>query len=57
MPNYTDKKKICLEISKELYKDFNKAIIDKYGNVYGHISKCLEEGIELWLKLQRGEIA
>ena len=46
------KKKICLEISEDLYKELNQMILNKFGNVFGHIGATIEESIELWLNKQ-----
>ncbi|KKN62993.1 hypothetical protein LCGC14_0506330 [marine sediment metagenome] len=52
MVKVADKIKVCLYVGSELYKNFNHAILEKYGNVHGHIGKTLEEAIKLWLKYQ-----
>ena len=45
----SDKKKVCIEISKKLYKDFQREIVEKYGATYGNIKSALQEGIRLWI--------
>ena len=53
MDGKTDKKKICLEISKGLYKNLQLEIVKKFGKTHGHIGETLEEGIKLWIKVQK----
>lgn len=43
------KKNVNLTINEELLKELNHALVDKYGNVFGHVSEAFEEGIKLWL--------
>lgn len=43
------KKKICLEISEDLYRALHQAILDIYGSVFGHIGATVENCIEFWL--------
>lgn len=45
----SDRKKICIEISKDLYKNFQREILEKYGCIYGNIKIALQEGIKLWI--------
>lgn len=45
--------KIIATVEDELEKKFKKAVIDKYGKLRDHQSKCVEEAIRLWLKDQR----
>ena len=52
----SDKKKICIEISRELYKNFQKEIVEKYGSTYGKIKIALQEGMRLWIANEQKKI-
>lgn len=51
----TDKKRITFDIPKALYTNFQKVILDKYGDLYGHIGESITEGIELWLQKENSK--
>jgi len=51
-----DKKKFCLEVSKELYKKLQGTIVYKFGSTYGNIRIAIEEGIAMWIKEQQSSI-
>lgn len=53
----SDKKKVCISIQKSIFKEFNKVVAEKYGQVYGFMSKSIEDSINLWMELQKGEIS
>ena len=40
-------------ISKALLKELNRFLVEKYGNVFGHIGESFEAGLEMWLKEQQ----
>jgi hypothetical protein len=44
--------KLIITISDSLDRDFKKAIIDRYGSLRTHMTKCGEEAIQLWLQSQ-----
>ena len=46
----TDKKRVTFDMPKVLYTSFQKVILDKYGDLYGHIGQTITEGIKLWLQ-------
>jgi translation initiation factor 2 alpha subunit (eIF-2alpha) len=47
------KTRICLDVSEDVYKEFNMQILEKYGKIYGHLGKTVEEGMRLWIKNQQ----
>jgi len=47
-----EKQKICIEISKELFKKTNLELVKKYANSFGHFTKTVEAGLRLWLQEQ-----
>ena len=49
----TDKIDVCLRISGKVYKELNRTILEKYGKIYGHIGKSVEEALKLWIKNQK----
>lgn len=51
--NSSDKKKICIEIDKELYKDLQRELVEKYGKTFGKIRVALQEGIKMWIKKEK----
>lgn len=51
-----EKQKICIEISKELFKKTNLELVKMYGNSFGHFTKTVEAGLELWLQKQESNI-
>lgn len=57
MEKNTDKKRINLLISRSLLEELNHYLVDKHGNVFGHIGESFEEGLKLWLKTQKKLIA
>ena len=56
MASNTDRKTISLQVSKETYKEFNIAVIEKYGHTYGHIGESVDEALELWIQKQKREV-
>jgi len=46
----TDKKRVTFDMPKGLYTNFQKVILDKYGDLYGHIGESITEGIQLWVQ-------
>ncbi len=46
------RKAVCLRISKKLYTELNRELVNKFGNVHGHIGEAINEGIKLWLEKQ-----
>ncbi len=48
----TQKQKICIEISRELFKNVNLELVKLYGNSFGHFTKTVENGLNLWLENQ-----
>lgn len=50
MEDKIEKKTVSLYISRSLIKELNHRLVNMYGNVFGHISKAFEEGLELWLE-------
>jgi len=51
-----EKQKICIEISKEVFKKTNLELVKLYGNSFGHFTKTVETGLKLWLKEQESKI-
>ncbi len=49
---------LCVKLPKELVKDLQTEVINKYGNTYGNTGKCIKEAIIIWIeksKKERGE--
>lgn len=53
----TDKKRITLDIPKDLYKELHEVIVAKYGVVYGHIREAFIEGTKMWIAIKKSEIS
>lgn len=53
MMENTDKKRVNVLISNSLLKELNLFLADKHGNVFGHIGKSFEAGLQMWLKKQK----
>lgn len=51
-----EKQKICIEISKEIFKKTNLELVKMYGNSFGHFTKTVEAGLNLWLHEQESNI-
>jgi len=51
-----DKKKVCLELPKKLLKEINLKLVEIHGGSFGHFGKTIEEGLNLWLNNQTGEV-
>ncbi|MBA7516657.1 hypothetical protein ES705_08705 [subsurface metagenome] len=47
------KKKVCLELSKEVVKKVNFELVRIYGNTFGHFTQTVEDGLVLWIKQQK----
>lgn len=47
--NNMPKKQINISLSCSLFAELNHFLVDRYGNVYGHISESFEKGIRLLL--------
>jgi len=54
MKKKSEKKAINLRISKRVLKDLNHHLVDKHGNVFGHVGESIENAIILWLEDQKG---
>ena len=52
-----EKQKICIEISKEVFKKTNLELVKMYGNSFGHFTKTVEAGLKLWLQEQESNIS
>lgn len=50
------KKKVCLELSKEVVKKVNFELVRIYGNTFGHFTQTVEDGLILWIEKQKVEI-
>lgn len=48
-----DKKKVCLELSKEVVKKVNLELVKIYGNTFGHFTQTVEDGLILWIEKQK----
>ena len=46
-------KKIIVEISDELDKDFRKTIIQVYGFKQGNLKKAIIEALQMWIDKQK----
>lgn len=47
------KKKVCLELSKEVVKKVNFELVRIYGNTFGHFTQTVEDGLILWIENQK----
>jgi len=46
--------KTTVEINNELWMEFQRAILRKYGRIYGNTQKALEEAIREWIEKHGG---
>ena len=51
-----EKQKICIEISKEVFKKTNLELVKMYGNSFGHFTKTVEAGLKMWLQEQESNV-
>lgn len=49
------RKPVYFKIDETLYKEFRKAVIDKYGLDRSSVQKAVEEALALWLKERGGK--
>jgi len=54
MAKINERRKICVEISEDVWKKFCIIIIEKYGKVRGKIRQSTEEAILEWIKINKG---
>lgn len=47
-----DKKKVCLDLSKDLLKEVNLELVKINGSTFGYFTKTVEAGLRLWLEQQ-----
>jgi len=47
------KKKVCLELSKEVVKQVNLELVRIHGNTFGHFTQTVEDGLVLWIEKQK----
>lgn len=51
-----DIKRITTQVEKATFKDFNSTIVEKFGSVHGHLGESVNEALQLWIRVERGEI-
>lgn len=49
-----NKRRVSLELSKEVVKKVNLNLVETYGSSFGHFTRTVEAGLILWLEKQEG---
>lgn len=47
------KKKVCLELSKDIVKKVNMELVKIHGSTFGHFTQTVEDGLILWVEKQK----
>lgn len=47
------KKRVCLELSKEVVKKVNLELVKTYGSTFGHFTQTVEDSLILWVEKQK----
>lgn len=48
-----EKKKVSLDLSKDIVKEVNLVLVKIHGSTFGHFTRTVEEGLILWVEKQK----